>query len=108
MLDGSVRLFDAVGGEPLGPALAHGDDVITIAVDPAGTRLAAACKDGIGHLWDVATRERLAMLRGHERWHPNPDFYYQPGGGPMFDMGPYYLTCLINLLGPVARVSGAA
>jgi len=44
------------------------------------------------------------MLRGHERWHPNPDFYYQPGGGPMLDMGPYYLTALINLLGPVRRV----
>ncbi len=44
------------------------------------------------------------MLRGHERWHPNPDFYYRPGGGPMLDMGPYYLTALVNLLGPVRRV----
>ena len=48
------------------------------------------------------------MLRGHERWHPNPDFYYQPGGGPMFDMGPYYLTDLINLLGPIRRVTGVS
>jgi predicted dehydrogenase len=47
------------------------------------------------------------MGRGHETWHPDPDFYYQPGGGPMFDMGPYYLTALINLLGPVKRLTGA-
>jgi predicted dehydrogenase len=48
------------------------------------------------------------MCPGHERWHPNPAFYYAKGGGPMLDMGPYYLTALVNLLGPVARVSGAA
>lgn len=41
---------------------------------------------------------------GHERWHPNPDFYYAVGGGPLLDMGPYYLTALHQLLGPVARV----
>lgn len=44
---------------------------------------------------------------GHEHWHPAPEFYYKKGGGPMFDMGPYYLTALVNLVGPVARVSGA-
>ena len=47
------------------------------------------------------------MCHGHESWHPDPDFYYQPGGGPMFDMGPYYLTALVNLLGPVRRVTGS-
>lgn len=46
------------------------------------------------------------MGRGHESWHPNPQFYYEKGGGPMFDMGPYYLTALLNLLGPVKRISG--
>jgi predicted dehydrogenase len=45
---------------------------------------------------------------GHERWHPNPDFYYVPGGGPLLDMGPYYVTALVTLLGPVASVIGAA
>jgi len=45
------------------------------------------------------------LLPGHEHWHPNPDFFYQPGGGPVFDMGPYYLTALVNLLGPVRRVT---
>ena len=45
------------------------------------------------------------MGPGHEAWHPNPAFYYQPGGGPLFDMGPYYLTALVHLLGPVRRVA---
>jgi predicted dehydrogenase len=44
---------------------------------------------------------------GVENWHPRPDFYYQAGGGPMMDMGPYYLTALVNLLGPMKRLSGA-
>jgi predicted dehydrogenase len=43
---------------------------------------------------------------GHESWHPAPEFYYKVGGGPMFDMGPYYLTALLSLMGPVATVSG--
>jgi predicted dehydrogenase len=46
------------------------------------------------------------VTAGHESWHPDPDFYYQPGGGPLFDMGPYYLTSLVHLLGPVRRVTG--
>ncbi len=48
------------------------------------------------------------MCPGHERWHPNPGFYYLHGGGPMLDMGPYYVTALVNLLGPVSRVAGIA
>ena len=48
------------------------------------------------------------MCPGHERWHPNPDFYYKIGGGPVLDMAPYYVTDLVNLLGPVARVAAMA
>lgn len=48
------------------------------------------------------------LCPGHESWHPDPAFYYQRGGGPMFDMGPYYLTAMVFLLGPIRRVSGAA
>lgn len=48
------------------------------------------------------------MCHGHESWHPDPEFYYEVGGGPMFDMGPYYLTALVNLLGPAKRVTGSA
>ena len=47
------------------------------------------------------------LNHGHEHWHPDPAFYYKIGAGPMFDMGPYYLTALVSLLGPVRRVSGA-
>lgn len=45
---------------------------------------------------------------GHESWHPNPDFYYAPGGGPLFDMGPYYLSALVTLLGPVGTAGAMA
>jgi predicted dehydrogenase len=48
------------------------------------------------------------LCRGHESWHPSPEFYYQPGGGPLFDMGPYYLTSLVTMLGPVKTVSALA
>jgi len=44
------------------------------------------------------------MSHGPETWHPNPGFYYEFGGGPLFDMGPYYLTSLINFLGPIRSV----
>jgi len=45
---------------------------------------------------------------GHESWHPDPAFYYHVGGGPMFDMGPYYLTALVSLIGPIRRITGSA
>ncbi|MFC5652756.1 Gfo/Idh/MocA family protein [Paenibacillus solisilvae] len=48
------------------------------------------------------------LCGGHESWHPDPEFYYQIGGGPMFDMGPYYLTAFVTLLGPIRRVTGSA
>jgi predicted dehydrogenase len=48
------------------------------------------------------------LCHGHESWHPSPEFYYKPGGGPLFDMGPYYLTSLVTLLGPVKSVSALA
>ncbi|GAC1425677.1 MAG: Gfo/Idh/MocA family oxidoreductase [Ktedonobacteraceae bacterium] len=48
------------------------------------------------------------LSHGPEGWHPDPDFYYQPGGGPLFDMAPYYLTAFINLIGPVRRVTASA
>ena len=52
---------------------------------------------------------RAAMVcHGHETWHPDPEFYYKRGGGPMLDMGPYYVTALVNLLGRVQGVTGIA
>ncbi len=47
------------------------------------------------------------LSHGPESWHPDPDFYYQVGAGPMFDMGPYYLTALVAMLGAVRRVTGS-
>ncbi len=51
--------------------------------------------------------QAFMLCHGHESWHPDPEFYYKIGGGPMFDMGPYYLTALVSLLGPVKRVTGS-
>lgn len=48
------------------------------------------------------------MSRGMEHWHPNPDFFFQPGAGPVLDLGPYYITDLIHLIGPVTRVTALA
>lgn len=59
-----------------------------------------------GVIGDPIAATAFFMGPGHERWHPNPAFYYRKGGGPMLDMGPYYLTALVNLLGPVKRVAG--
>jgi predicted dehydrogenase len=50
----------------------------------------------------------LMLQGGPETFHPNPDFFYQAGGGPLMDMGPYYITALVSLLGPVRRVTGMA
>ncbi len=61
-----------------------------------------------GTLGEITGFNAFMISRGHEHWHPSPEFYYQPGGGPMFDMGPYYLTALLNLLGPAKRLSGMA
>jgi predicted dehydrogenase len=48
------------------------------------------------------------ICHGHESWHPDPEFYYRHGGGPMMDMGPYYVTALVNLLGRVKGLTGVA
>jgi predicted dehydrogenase len=45
------------------------------------------------------------MSHGMEHWHPNPDFFFRPGGGPILDLGPYYIANLVNLIGPVRRVA---
>ncbi len=60
-----------------------------------------------GVIGEPVAATAFMMSHGHESWHPDPEFYYQVGGGPMFDMGPYYLTALTTLIGPVAAVSGA-
>jgi predicted dehydrogenase len=68
------------------------------------------CRKLIDDGWIGAPVAATAVMMNHgpEDWHPSPDFFYKDGGGPMFDLGPYYLTALVNLLGPVVRVSGSA
>ena len=61
-----------------------------------------------GAIGEPVAATAFMMSHGHESWHPDPAFYYQAGGGPMFDMGPYYLTALVTLIGPVRRVTGSA
>jgi predicted dehydrogenase len=54
---------------------------------------------------DPLAAAAFLLSRGPESWHPDPAFLYQPGAGPLFDIGVYYLSALIYLLGPVSRVS---
>jgi len=106
--------------KPLGITLAEGLR-LAAAAKAAGRRVGSAPDTFLGGahqtaraaldaeaIGEVVAGSCFMMVPGHEIWHPNPDFYYQPGGGPMLDMGPYYLTCLVNLLGPVKSVVGSA
>nr|MDT0656973.1 Gfo/Idh/MocA family oxidoreductase [Micromonospora sp. DSM 115978] len=72
-----------------------------------GTQTARAAIDG-GLIGRPLAASAVMVTPGHERWHPHPDFYYAPGGGPLLDMGPYYISALIHLLGPVRAVTGVA
>jgi predicted dehydrogenase len=58
-----------------------------------------------GEIGVVTSGTAHFMSSGMEHWHPNPDFFYLPGAGPVFDMAPYYLTNLVQLIGPVKRVA---
>jgi predicted dehydrogenase len=58
-----------------------------------------------GAIGKVVAGTAHVMGSGMEKWHPNPDFFFKPGGGPVLDMGPYYIAALVNLMGPVARVA---
>ena len=68
------------------------------------------CKKLIEDGWIGTPVAAQAHMLGHgpESWHPDPDFFYHFGAGPLFDMGPYYVTALINLLGPVSTVTASA
>ncbi len=59
-----------------------------------------------GLIGDVISAQTFDFNHGHENWHPSPEFYYDFGGGPDWDKGPYYLTGLISLIGPVKTVAG--
>ncbi|MEJ0012996.1 MAG: Gfo/Idh/MocA family oxidoreductase [Bauldia sp.] len=103
--------------KPLGVTVAEGRKLID-AAKAKGVRVGGApdtfmggahqtCRKLIdeGAIGQVITGIAFFGTPGHERWHPSPAFYYLQGGGPVLDMGPYYITALVNLLGPVKRVA---
>lgn len=102
--------------KPLATSYAHGLQLVNEAASRslligsapdtflgAAGRRARALVDK-NHIGTPITGTAFMMGHGMEHVHPDPQFYYQPGAGPLFDMGPYYLTMLINLLGPVRKV----
>ncbi|EFM11787.1 oxidoreductase domain protein [Paenibacillus curdlanolyticus YK9] len=120
----SLRALEAgkhvYGEKPLAVTMEEGVHVLAAAA-ARGLRVACApetflgggiqtCRKIIdeGAIGQPVAASGFMMSRGHENWHPDPAFYYQVGGGPMFDMGPYYLTALVTLLGPIRRVTGSA
>jgi len=106
--------------KPLGATLEEGTK-IRDAAEAAGVMVGGApdtflgagiqtCRKLIddGYIGKPIAATAFFACRGHESWHPDPAFYYQFGGGPMLDMGPYYITALVNLIGAVKAVSGMA
>ena len=68
-----------------------------------GGRLARSFVDE-GRVGKILGGTAFLMSHGMEHWHPDPEFFYKPGGGPILDIGPYYIGALVNLLGPIASV----
>ena len=108
------------GEKPLAVDLASGQQVMDAAT-VAGVRLGSAPDTVLGTGTQTAravidegrigrpiAATAVMATPGPEPWHPNPDFYYLPGGGPLMDMGPYYISALVHLLGPVTAVVGSA
>lgn len=104
--------------KPLAVSREDGKNVLA-AAQAKGVRVGAApdtflggalqtCRKLIDDGWigEVVGATTFMMNPGPELWHPNPGFLYDIGAGPLFDMGPYYLTALVHLLGPVSRVTG--
>lgn len=104
--------------KPLGATLGEGRKLVALAREKnlliggaPDTFLGAGiqtCRKMIddGMIGAVVGASAFMVCRGHETWHEDPEFYYKFGGGPMMDMGPYYLTALVNLVGSVESVSG--
>ncbi|MEK1860189.1 MAG: Gfo/Idh/MocA family oxidoreductase [Rhizobium leguminosarum] len=95
------RLVDAAAGKGL--MLGSAPDTFL----GAAGRHARRQMEG-GAIGKLVTGTAFMMGRGMEHWHPDPSFYYQAGAGPVMDMGPYYLTMMVNLMGPIRRVQAVA
>lgn len=104
--------------KPLAPTIEEGQALVALAQEKGlllggapDTFLGAGyqtCRKLIddGFIGDIVGATAFMMGQGPESWHPDPFFFYQFAGGPMMDMGPYYVTALISLLGPVESVMG--
>jgi predicted dehydrogenase len=103
--------------KPLAATLDDGRKIVAEAV-AAGVRVGCApdtflgaghqtCRQAIdqGTIGKVVGGAASFLTHGMEDWHPNPTFFFKPGGGPVLDMAPYYLTALINMIGPVKQVT---
>ncbi|MGI9502906.1 MAG: Gfo/Idh/MocA family protein, partial [Geminicoccaceae bacterium] len=103
--------------KPLAATLQDGRAVVA-AADAASVRVGCApdtflgaghqaCRQAIddGRIGKVVGAAATFLSHGMEHWHPNPTFFFKPGGGPVLDMAPYYLTALINMIGPVTSVT---
>lgn len=70
-----------------------------------GSHQLARARIDEGLVGDIVAGTCHVMSHGMEHWHPNPDFFFLPGAGPVLDVGPYYVTNLIQLIGPVRKVA---
>ncbi|HHW24955.1 MAG TPA: Gfo/Idh/MocA family oxidoreductase [Bacillota bacterium] len=104
--------------KPLGASWEEGVELVKIAEEKGlwiggapDTFMGAGiqtCRKAIdeGLIGDIVGVVANMTCHGHESWHPDPEFYYKYGGGPMLDMGPYYITALVNLVGGIKKVTG--
>lgn len=106
--------------KPLAARLDDARDLIALA-EAKGLRVGSAPDTFMGGAHQAARRAiddgligrpvagtAAVISHGMEHWHPNPSFFFKQGGGPVLDIGPYYITQLVNLLGPVTRVTAVA
>ena len=106
--------------KPLAATFAQGQELVALAarkqlrvgcapdtVLGAGSQAVRALVDA-GSVGRIVGGSAVFMNHGPDHWHPNPDFFYRPGGGPMHDLGPYYISHLVHHLGPVAELSATA
>lgn len=117
VLNAGKHLFSE---KPLAATFVQGRELVALAA-AKGLRLGCAPDTVLGAggqavraLVDAGTVGRIVggsatfMNHGPDHWHPNPDFFYRPGGGPMHDLGPYYISHLVHHLGPVASLTATA
>lgn len=106
--------------KPLGTSRREGAEIVSMAAR-AGVGLGCAPDTFLGGGLQTCRRlldedaigapvaaSAFMMGKGPEGWHPNPEFFFQEGAGPLFDVGPYYITALVHLLGPIRKVVASA